>query len=234
MKNKLFNYRFIIAHKVSSYPYLYSGISKLLSRRDGYTNRHTDIVIDGFPRCANTYATYAFDLAQSSKLNIAHHIHKKSQFLIAHRHGIPGILLIRNPVDCITSLLIGWPKFDPEILFKSYYTFYNSIKTLNSFVVGDFDSVLSNYGAIILLVNTKFNRDFDLYIKNDKNEAKVKEIIHSQDQLIGAKDYQQRVSYPTTERQKSNSEIKNILLQKKYNDLGQKCNEVYLYLLQKN
>jgi hypothetical protein len=131
-------------------------------------------------------------------------------------------------------LLIGWPKFDPENLFRTYYFFYNSLKDLNSFVVADFESVLNNYGSIIERANAKFERHFGLYIKSAENEAKVKEIIHNQERIIGAEDYKQRLSYPTRERQKSKSEIKNILLQKKYHTLNQKCNEVYFHLLQKN
>lgn len=234
MKNKLLNYRFIAAHKASTYAYLYSKFSQLISGRDCYTNMHTDIVIDGFPRCANTYATYAFDLVQKRRLNIAHHIHKQSQFLIARKYNIPGILLIRKPTDCITSLLLRQPRYDPSTLFKGYHFLYNSLKNLNSFIVGDFGNVLNNYGSIIQQVNAKFECNFEVYIKNDANEEKVKEIIYNQDELVGAKDYKQRVAYPNPEREKTSSEVKEILLQKKYYDLNQKCTEVYLYLLQKN
>src|SRR6476660_4356939 len=176
MKNKLFNYKFIAAHKASSYPYFYSRVSQLLSGRDCYTNMNTDIVIDGFPRCANTYATYAFNLAQPGKLNIAHHIHKKSQFLIAHRYGIPCILLIRNPIDCISSTLIRQPKYDPGALYEGYYFLYNGLKHLDSYVVGDFESVLNCYGNIIEDVNIKFGTDFSLYEKTSDNEIKVRNI----------------------------------------------------------
>ena len=227
MKNKFFNYRFIVAYKASSYPFLYSKISQLLSGRNCYTNKHTDIVIDGFPRCGNTYATYAFDLAQPKKLNIANHIHKRSQFLIAHKYGIPSILLIRNPVDCISSTLVRQPKYDPEALFHGYYFLYNGLKGLNSYVLGDFENVLNNYDKIIEAVNEKFGTDFSRYEKTEENEAKVKDIIHTQDELIGAKDYKQRVAYPTQERQKMNAEMKKLLFEKRYQYVLQKCMDIY-------
>lgn len=234
MKNKLFNYKYIIAHRLSSYPSLYSRISRFLSGDQFYTDKHTDIVIDGFPRCANTYATYAFDLIQPAKLNIAHHVHKISQFLVAEKYDIPCILLIRNPIDCITSLLIGWPRFNPETLFKAYYILYNGLKDSNSFVLADFENVLNDYGKVIEQVNSKFGTRFKLYCKNDENEAKVKDIIHKQEKLVGAKDFKERVSYPTNVRQKSINETKNLLLDKRYEYLNQKCTEVYQYLLQRN
>jgi hypothetical protein len=232
MKNKIFNYKYLAAHKASSYPVVYTGISRLISGRDCYTTPNSDIVIDGFPRCANTYATYAFDVAQTKKVNIAHHIHKQSQFLVARKYNIPGILLIRKPLNCISSLLIRQPKYDPEVLFKGYYFLYNSLKDAGNFVVGDFENVLNNYGSVIRKVNEKFNRNFDEYVKNDENEAKVKEIIHTQDELIGAKDYKQRVAYPTKEREQSANKIKEFLQEPKFYDLHQKCNEIYNYLIE--
>jgi hypothetical protein len=232
MKNIIFNYRYVAANRVSSYPGIYRILSRLVSGRDCYTTANTDIVIDGFPRCANTYATYAFDLAQTRKVRIAHHIHRQSQFLVARKYNIPGILLIRKPLNCISSLLIRQPKYDPVILFKEYYFLYNSLKDAGNFVVGDFENVLNNYGNIIRKVNEKFNRNFDGYIKNDENEAKVKEIIHNQDELIGAKDYKQRVAYPTKEREQPGNRIREFLHQPKFYDLHQKCNELYNCLIE--
>ncbi|MGI8951196.1 MAG: hypothetical protein ACR2FN_06385 [Chitinophagaceae bacterium] len=234
MENKIFNYKFITAHKASSYPYLYSKFSQLLSGRDCYTTKHTDIVIDGFPRSANTYATYAFDIAQLKKYNIANHIHKKSQFLIANKYGIPGILLIRRPIDCISSLLFRQPKYDPAVAFEGYYFLYNGLKHLDSYVVGNFENVLNNYGEIINRLNLKFGCQFNLYIKNEENEEKVKHIIHTQDELKNAKDYKQRVAYPNKEKQAPLNEIKNLLQQKKYENLNKKCEELYLDLINKN
>jgi hypothetical protein len=60
----------------------------------------------------------------------------------------------------------------------------------------------------------------------------VKAIIHTQDELIGAKDYKQRVAYPTKEREQSGTAIKEFLQQPKFYDLHQKCNEIYNYLIE--
>ena len=94
-------------------------------------------------------------------------------------------------------------------------------------MLGDFENVLNNYDKIIEAVNEKFGTDFNLYEKTEENEAKVKNIIHTQDELIGAKDYKQRVAYPTQERQKMNIEMKKLLLEKKYQYLLQKCMDIY-------
>ncbi|HEX5151084.1 MAG TPA: hypothetical protein VFW07_06525 [Parafilimonas sp.] len=230
--NRLFNYKFLIAHKASSYPVIYSNISSVLTGKPWYANKHTDIVIDGFPRCANTYATYAFALVQGKEVNIAHHIHKKSQFLIAERFNIPAILLIRKPIDCVASTLVRQPKYSPDALLKGYFSMYDQLRNKNSYVVGEFTQVLNHYDKIIQAVNKKFGTEFNVYDKNAQNEEKVKEIIHSQDELTNAKDYKQRVAYPTQERQQSNAEIKNVLYQKQYEYLRIKCEELYTEIIQ--
>ena len=234
MKNKLFNYKYLVAHKASGYPFIYSRISKALTGKTWYAGANTDIVIDGFPRCANTYATYAFDSVQSNKVNIAHHVHKRSQFIVAARYNIPAILLIRDPVNCIASTLVRQPKYDPEALFKGYLMLYKGIKNSDHYILGNFENILSDYGSIIKLVNQKFQTSFNVYEKTDENEKKVKQIIHSQDELKGADDYRQRVAYPTAERNKANNELKNILISNKYERLRNECNELYNYIIEKH
>jgi len=227
MQNFLYNKKYELANYISQYPNLYTVISKMLSGRDCYTTEKTDIVIDGFPRSANTYATYAFDVAQSKKIIIANHIHKKSQFLLAKKYGVPAILLIRKPLDCISSLLIRQPKYDPTTLFKSYYQFYDSLKGMDSYVVGSFDDVLNHYDEVIKKVNQKFKKQFNLYYKTPENEEKVKQIVQTQDELINAKDYEQRVAYPSAARKQAASNIKKLLSHKQYCSQLNDCNEMY-------
>lgn len=233
MNDYLFNLKYKIANHVSEYPGIYTMISRGLTGRDCYTTRNTDIVIDGHPRSANTYATYAFKTAQKKDVVIANHIHKISQFLIAEKYGIPAILLIRNPIDCISSLLIRQPKYDPAALFDGYYIMYNGLKNSDSYVVGDFDDVINNYAEIIKRVNTKFGKDFDLYYKTPESEDIVKHIVQTQDELKDASDYDQRVAYPNESRKKVIGDVKNRLLEAKYRSGYNKCQAIYEHMISK-
>lgn len=227
----LFNLKYKIANRISDYPGIYTIISKKLTGRDCYTTRHSDIVIDGHPRSANTYATYAFKMAQTKDVIIANHIHKKSQFLIAEKYGIPAILLIRNPLDCISSLLIRQPKYNPVVLFEGYSYLYEGLKSSNSFVVGDFEDIINNYAEIIRRVNMKFGKKFDLYYKTPENEDIVKHIVHTQDELKDASDYDQRVAYPNESRKKIMGDIKSRLLEPKYKSYYDKCQDIYAHFI---
>jgi hypothetical protein len=234
MKNEyLFNLKYRIANHVSGFPRLYTMISKNLTSRDCYTTRHTDIVIDGHPRSANTYAMYAFKTAQIKDVIIANHIHKKSQFLIAEKYGIPAILLIRNPLDCISSLLIRQPMYNPHVLFEGYYFLYNGLKHSDSFVVGEFNDIINNYAAVIKRVNVRFGKQFELYQKTKENENIVKHIVQTQDELKNVSDYDQRVAYPNETRKKVIGDIRHRLLQVRFKNDYKKCQKIYEHFFNK-
>ncbi|MCW1933776.1 hypothetical protein [Pararhodobacter zhoushanensis] len=63
-----------------------------------------DLLIDGFPRSANTYSYYVIQLSYPNA-KIAHHIHSWQQFLFARLWGVPSILLLRDPDATVASLL---------------------------------------------------------------------------------------------------------------------------------
>lgn len=233
IEDYLFNLKYKIANHVAGFPELYTAISKNLTGRDCYTTKQTDIVIDGHPRSANTYAMFAFQIAQNSSLNIANHIHKKSQFLIAEKYGIPAILLIRDPLDCISSLLIRQPKYNPAILFHGYYSLYNGLKNSTGFVLGEFNAVTNNYDKIIRQVNIKFGKNFELYHNTKENEKIVKDIIQQQDELKYAAEYDQSVAYPNEKRKKIIGDIKTSLLNEKYKKEYSKCQKIYDHFLNK-
>lgn len=224
----------MLAHRASAYPFIYTAISRMLSNRNEcYTSKQSQIVIDGFPRCANTYATYAFETAQPVKLVMAHHIHKQSQFIVAEKYNIPCILLIREPLGCISSLLIRQPKYDPAIALKGYHFLYNSLLQYNNYVVGNFENILNDYASIINHLNQKFGSHFTPYEKTKANEANVKQIVQTQAELNGASDYQQRVAYPTEERNAAADAIKSTLGKPAYEKLLQQCKEVFQLMLEK-
>src|SRR5437773_4880663 len=70
----------------------------------------TEIVIEGFPRSATSFAVAAFQMAQDHTVDIAHHTHSPSQVIEAVRRGIPTLLLVREPEDAILSHVVRRPE----------------------------------------------------------------------------------------------------------------------------
>ena len=72
----------------------------------GVVHDGTRIVIEGYPRCGNTFATVAFQLAQGVPVEAAHHLHAEAQIVAAAESGIPAVLLIRDDLRGVHIILL--------------------------------------------------------------------------------------------------------------------------------
>lgn len=121
----------------------------------------TEIVIEGYPRCANTFTVVAFRQAQGREVRIAHHLHAAAQILVAHQRRIPAILLIRDPVDAIVSLKIRHPDLDDARCLRDYLRFYGALKDIAEYpVIADFAEVTGHFNDLIREVNRRFGTRF--------------------------------------------------------------------------
>src|SRR5215211_5981100 len=85
----------------------------------------TQLVIEGFPRSANTFARVAFNRAQSGRVRIAHGLHVPAQVIRASTWRIPTLILIRKPKDAVLSFAIRDPISVDQAL-RYYITFYET------------------------------------------------------------------------------------------------------------
>ena len=171
----------LITVPLSTHPLLFFPVLRIYILFSGVTHsrivsKNTDIVIDGFPRSANTFATRAFEVSQSRPVKIAHHVHAAAQIIAAAKRGIPTLVLIRQPDEAVKSYLVRHPYLKTVDVLKEYLQFYESIRTLrNSYVVATFGQVTTDFGTVIRRVNEKFGKDFDEF---DHTEENVEECFH--------------------------------------------------------
>lgn len=107
----------------------------LLYPKLAVNKKTTDLVVEGFPRAANTYV---YEVAKQLILKaglprtIAHHLHTSDQVQFALKYSIPLAFVIRNPSDSIASLctrrnidihaaLISYIKYHTRV-FKYLYS----------------------------------------------------------------------------------------------------------------
>jgi hypothetical protein len=133
----------------------------------------TQLVVEGFPRSANTFAKVAFSKAQKEKVRIAHHLHVPAQVIRAARWQIPTLVLIRKPRDAVLSLVVRDPISIDQAL-KYYLSFYETVeKYRDAYVLGLFEEVTEDYGEVIRRINDKFGTTFSLFRHNERNVDKV-------------------------------------------------------------
>lgn len=68
-------------------------------------SRSTDLVIEGFPRSANTYALVAFEHANGTAHRVSSHLHTPESVRRAVRLRLPVVLLVRDPAEVLVSTL---------------------------------------------------------------------------------------------------------------------------------
>ncbi|MCS3753184.1 hypothetical protein GGP79_001129 [Salinibacter ruber] len=195
---------------IGKYPSLYFPLANLKkeSIRNKRVTNATDIVIDGFPRSANSFAVGAFEYSQNKTVDIAHHLHVPAQIIRGCELNVPTVLLIRNPVDTIISyhallmedvlqaksealLNLGFRPF-----FELWIDFYRgTIDYTDGYVIGTFTHVTKNFGDVVHLVNDKFGTSFERF----EHDSKVVEIINSK---------RGRHAGPSDEREKYKEQVK--------------------------
>lgn len=130
----------------------------------------TDIVIEGFPRSANTYAVVAFRFAQIRQYRVAYRLHAPIQLITACRRGVPAIALIRNPKDAVLSWAIHRRDVTVMDALIGYEAFYSALLPYQSkLVVADFDDVTNHYDIIIQRANKKFGTNFQEFEQSEVN-----------------------------------------------------------------
>lgn len=150
--------------RLARYPRIYVAALSLTARaRVGrlIVGRRTDIVIEGYPRSANTFAVTAFLHAQPGPVSVAHHLHSEAHVLEGVRRRLPVLVLVRRPGDAVRSLCVMYPALDPAGELERRIRFHTAVERVRDHVViGDFAVVTQDFGRVIARVNARFATDF--------------------------------------------------------------------------
>jgi hypothetical protein len=131
--------------------------------------KDTEIVIEGFPRSANSFSVAAFKLAQPQPVRVAHHLHFSGQVIAAAKMGIPALVLIREPEEAVLTGLSRMLELNFEYNvarqalreYSRYLRFYLPILPYRRyFVLARFESVTSEFDEVIRKVNDRFGTSF--------------------------------------------------------------------------
>src|SRR5215211_299391 len=155
--------RYSVRGVLSRYPALYLPMVSHKPSADGekIVDERTDLVIEGFPRSGNTFAVFAFEMAQPRTVRIAHHLHAAAQVVRGVRLGRPVVVLLREPTDAVLSHLVRQPGITPRQALRNWIRFYRPIDSLrNDVCVATFDEVTTDLGPVIERVNVRFGTSF--------------------------------------------------------------------------
>lgn len=199
-----------IKHFVGRFPSLFFPFYKVFGPRKNQKllfDSNTELVIEGFPRSANTFAVVAFEQAQLTPVNLAHHLHVESQLTIAAKHGVPAVALLRNPEDSFRSLLIRHPDTPVSWIIQRYIHFYTAVKNAEpNCLVVEYEDIISDMGKVVDKINKHFDKNFTVPVHDEKMTKRVFEQIESFNKKVN-QGRESHVARPSDERKKQAKEI---------------------------
>lgn len=157
------------ANPLVRFPRLYLALAR---RRHGdrVLGPGTDVLIEGYPRSANTFAVAAFEMAQERPVTVAHHLHAAPHVVAAVEAGVPVILLVRRPEDAIASVIARKPSVDPRLAARTYLRFYAGVAdVLDHCIVAEFGEVIGDFGRVIERANARFGTSFTPFEHSEEN-----------------------------------------------------------------
>jgi hypothetical protein len=132
---------------------------------DRVINQHTDVMIEGFPRSANTFTVTAFRSAQTRSVVVAHHLHSAAHVRAAARQGVPVLFLVRRPQDAVTSVLVRKPALDAHAVMSAWVDLHQQVQpVVGRLVVASFEQVTSDLGRVIDRVNERYGTSFGRFV----------------------------------------------------------------------
>jgi hypothetical protein len=131
----------------------------------------TDVVIEGFPKSANSFVTHAFRMPQDRELMIAHHNHSSGVVVAACRRRVPVLVLIRQPVEAVSRIALVRPRISLRFLLRGWISFYRHLLPWRGrFAVGRFEDVTTDLGAVMAEMNEQLGTRFVPFHHTPENE----------------------------------------------------------------
>lgn len=176
--------RVVASARLKTMPIVFLPIARLRqNEKRTLVRRDSDIVIEGYWRCANHYATNAFIVAQPRPVHVAHHFHAPAQLMLAVRWNVPALLLIREPIAAVASATVFLQNEDPIPFLKFYNIFHAALVPYGSqLVISDFARTTTDFRSVISEINQRYHRDYALYQGTLEEERRVNDLIRREHQ----------------------------------------------------
>lgn len=136
----------------------------------------TDLVIEGFPRCGNTWTEQAIRHCAPDTIALAHHTHTAAHVKAALKRDVPVLLLFREPDAAVRSLLVlRGGAFSASEAMADYRTFYQSLAALDRdrVVWASFEAVTQRTGALIATLARRFGLPLRPYNDTEDERQEV-------------------------------------------------------------
>lgn len=185
------------------------------------TDEKTGLVVEGYPRSANSFLVrlIAHQLDQNGlkKLKIGHHTHKMENLKLAIIYEKPIVVVMRKPVDAISSCFIYHQNaISLSQCAKNYDIFYSFVKKNNDkFIVAAFDTVTTDPNRIFSALHDKYKLAIPMVDDFGKASQNIFELIRNRSRQKNADHHIYKAPVPSQKRK--------VLKEKIVNDVEKLC-----------
>ncbi len=146
--------------------------------RENLVGHDTALVLDGFPRSANSYAYAAFRRSNGPDIKVSHHVHAAGNIVWALRHRVPTVVLVRTPLYAVASFM-QFQGVTARYGLMRYISFYRKVlRHRDGVVLAEFDEVIRGFGTTVRRVNGRFGTGFSEYVPTPENEEWCRGFVH--------------------------------------------------------
>lgn len=208
------------------YPAAYLAYERRRRPMTPVADSSTDIVIDGRPGCANSFAREAMLLANPG-IRVASHVHNAAHVRGALRLHKPVVVLIRQPPDAIASEAARFDDVDIRERLVAFEHFYQRLMPCaTDVVVAGFERVTSAFGDVVGEVNARFGMSFSPFPHDDPEAVQqVFQTLVDFNRSLGIEEG--RAAVPGQVRSDRVARVHAALREPSLDPLLQRCQEVY-------
>lgn len=173
--------------------------SELLVRPDSV------LLIEAPMRSGNTFAVAAFWLTNGRDRHVARHVHTPAHVLEAVRLQVPAVVLVREPSAVAVSHVLRRPALTVGDSLTDYIEFFQTLDPVRDRLVSvEFDTLISDFPAVIEALNAKFGTNFVSRVIDDQFHTEVTALVEEMNRAEAVSDGQVdelRVARPSATRE---------------------------------
>jgi hypothetical protein len=168
----------------------------------------TDLVVEGYPSAANTFAREALEQSNPG-IRIASHLHTVAHVRRALHLGVPVVILLRPPVESVVSVLARFPDQQSNVAseLRDYVRFYRGVLALADRVaLTCFEDTTTRLGAVTRVVNHQLGTSFVAFDDNDpEGQQAVQAKIDSWTEVVFGPGSEHHRAFPSVRRRAATS-----------------------------
>lgn len=148
---------------ISTIPAVYLPLRRR-RRADTVAGSDTEFLLEGYPRCGNTWAEMALRHAATRPVRMAHHSHAAAHVLHGLRLGIPTLVLYRAPDPAVRSLLAMSARNMTALdAYREYIQFYTPLmkQPRDKLAFASFEDVTQRIDKVASYLRDRFGLPFE-------------------------------------------------------------------------